>query len=235
MPGNSFGVCVYQFVWVHVTDKNCANCISNLSSGCVSMCYHPNPNYSCHIMWSISRSLRRAFQRGLCSFLFFFPKLRRSLMTLTLDLFNFMLVIPVSAQSLGWGRGLQHPRVLQEQMPRCTLCQQGLAWRGCDLNPWHLKSWRNICFPYHTALRNYRKEKPTPERKLCVQFGVFFCAKACSGCSQTGNKCTVDFTDPFSWVSGSVTEVMLCWWPCRNWALSESRATLRSTVLTGEQ
>lgn len=168
-------------------------------------------------------------------FYFFFPKLRRSLMTLTLDLFNFMLVIPVSAQSLGWGRGLQHPRVLQEQMPRCTLCQQGLAWRGCDLNPWHLKSWRNICFPYHTALRNYRKEKPTPERKLCVQFGGFFCAKACSGCSQTGNKCTVDFTDPFSWVSGSVTEVMLCWWPCRNWALSESRATLRSTVLTGEQ
>lgn len=94
-------------------------------------------------------------------------------MTLTLDLFNFMLVIPLSAQSLGWGRGLQHPRVLQEQMPRCTLCQQGLAWRGCDLNPWHLKSWRNICFPYHTALRNYRKEKPTPERELCIHFGRF--------------------------------------------------------------
>lgn len=188
-------------------------------------------------MWSISRSLRRAFQRGLCSFFFFFLswELRRSLLTLALDLFNFMLVIPLSAQSLGWGRGLQHPRVLREQMPRSTLCQQGLAWRGCDLNPWHLKSWRNICFPYHPALRNYRKEKPTPERKLCIQFGGFSVQKPGSGLSQARNNCTAAFTDPLSSVSGSVTEVMLCWWPCSNWALSESKATLRSTVLTGEQ
>lgn len=190
------------------------------------MCYHPNQNYSCHTMWSISRPLRRAFQRGLCSFLFFFPKLRRSLMTLTLDLFNFMLVIPLSAQSLGWGLGLQHPRVLQEQMPQSTLCQQGLAWRGCDLNPWHLKSWRNICFPYHRALRNYRKEKPPPERELCAQFGSFAVQKPVLDCLKQGitalllhRSLQLQCQDLSQRWCSAVT--------CSNWALSESRATLK--------
>lgn len=131
-------------------------------------------------------------------------------MTLTLDLFNFMLAIPLSAQSLGWGLGLQHPRVLQEQMPQSTLCQQGLAWRGCDLNPWHLKSWRNICFPYHRALRNYRKEKPPPERELCVQFGSFAVQKPVLDCLKQGITALLLSQIPSAGVSGSVTEVMLC-------------------------
>lgn len=168
-------------------------------------------------------------------FSFFFPKLRRSLMTLTLDLFNFMLVIPVSAQSLGWGRGLQRPRVLQEQMPWSTLCQQGLAWRGCDLNPWHLKSWRNICLPYHTALRIYRKEKPTPEREPCTQLGSFSVQKPVLDFLKQGITALLLSQIPSAGVSGSVTEVMLCWWPCSNWALRENRATLKSRVLTGDQ
>lgn len=62
------------------------------------------------------------------------------------------------AQSSGWG--LQHPGELGEQMPLSTLCRQGLVWRVCDLNPWHLKSWTNICFPYIQLLEITARKNP---------------------------------------------------------------------------
>lgn len=100
-------VCASVCKSAHYRSGLCKLHLKDSAQDVASMRHHPQQNDIRDITWHISTVLRRVLQNGLCSF----SRLRKGLLMLcTLELLNFILIIALYAQSLGWVRGAPTPQ-----------------------------------------------------------------------------------------------------------------------------